>query len=380
VGLTTELLRILALLIVANSLISFLNAEHHCWRQYAIPAAAGVVGTLVALGYVALLHSRQGIHSVAWGLVAGAVSTVAILSPRWLWQLRLREVWQLRPRAAVQKCGTLLWPLLLGAICWRFDPLLDRYLGSYQSTGSIAHLSYAGRLATALSIIGISGLSIVAFPTMAAHAAAGRHDRLCAELAAAWRLLVVLLVPLAAGLALFSEPVAKLLFEDGRFGPADTRAVAWLIVWYLGMIVGTGLGDLLSRTMFALHDTRTPAVVGLLGFAFAAALKFWLAPRLGAAGLAAATSAFFVFQPAVLAAILLRRLGSPMLAGALASLVRSCGCAAAACLAAHLVGRLTTPFAVLPAAAAGALVYTALLWLAGDEFALRLSRSLFRLR
>ena len=80
VALTATLLRIVSLLVVANSLISFLNAASHCLRRFALPAAAGVVGTLVTLAYVALLHSRQGIHAAAWGVVIGAAATHADLA------------------------------------------------------------------------------------------------------------------------------------------------------------------------------------------------------------------------------------------------------------------------------------------------------------
>lgn len=378
IALTAELLRILAVLVAANSLISFLNAVHHCLRQFALPAAAGVFGTLVTLAYVALCHTRQGIHAAAWGVALGAAATNVLLLPAWLAQLRFPEAWRLRALPAVRRCGALLLPLLVGSLCWRFDPLLDRYLGSYLETGSISHLAYAWRLANALSIIGISGLSIVAFPAMAAHAAAGRHTDLAAEFAAAWRLLLVLVVPLAAGLLVGSQPVTKLLFEDGRFGPADTRAVAKLLLIYLAVIVGTGLGDLLSRTLYALRDTRTPAIVGLIGFALAAALKFWLAPNFGAAGLAAATAVYFVLNPALLAAILLRRLGPAMFAGSGLCLLRSAVCAAAACLAAMAVLQTGWSYAVIPAITAGGLIYAAGLWLLGDEFAARVYRTNWR--
>src|SRR5262249_19805638 len=56
--LTAELLRVLSALILANSLIAYLNALFHCFRRFVAPAVAGVVGTLVTLSYVVAMHDR----------------------------------------------------------------------------------------------------------------------------------------------------------------------------------------------------------------------------------------------------------------------------------------------------------------------------------
>ena len=370
-SLAARLLRILAGLIVANSLVSFLNALHQCLRQFALPAAGGVIGTLVTVGYVALFIERQGIDAAAYGVLIGGLTTAAILVPPWLSQLRERQAWTLVPGAAVRRCLTLLVPLVLGSIYWRLDPLLDRYLGSFLSAGSLSHLGYAGRLTGALMLVGTSGLSAVTFPALAGHAAEGRRAELNAEIAHAWRLLIVLLTPVVLGLIGFSEPVTRLLYEGGAFSARDTQQVARLIVLSVGMIVGAGCGDLLSRVMYALHDTRTPVVVGFAGFMLGAALKFGLLRSWGAAGLVAATSTFYLFHAAVLTAVLLHRLGGDMLAGAAACLARSGVSAALACVAAWAVIQVPLTWAVLPAAAAGAVTYGLALWLLGDEFARR---------
>jgi len=143
---------------------------------------------------------------------------------------------------------------------------------------------------------------------------------------------------------------------------------------YVGAILGAGLGDLLSRTFYAQHDTLTPVLVCALVFALAAGLKFMLAPRYGAAGLVAATSAYYVLNTGALVAILVGRLSPAMLEGLPAATARTTMSAAIACLVAGLVIRLPWPAAVLPAAASGAVVYLAVMWLLGDEFVRKLTR------
>jgi putative peptidoglycan lipid II flippase len=379
-ALTAQLLRISSLLIVANSLISFLNSLYHCVHRFAQPAAAGVVGTLITVAYVAALH-RQGIHAVAWGVVLGAAVTAGLLLPLLAIHLAASGTWRQPPHEATRRSLWLLLPLVVGAVFWRLDPLLDRLLGSYLPTGSIAHLGYAWRLANSLSLIGGSGLAIVAFRSVVSHAAAGNRDSMNAEVAHAWRLLAVVLIPVACGLVVFSEPVTRLLFERGRFTPDDTRAVATLVTLYVGVVVGAGAGDLLSRSLYALHDTRTPVLVGMIAFGVGAAFKVLLVREYEAAGLAAATSLFYLVNAAALAVIVSIRLGGNWLSGTAACMLRSGAAAAAGCIAAGIVLRwLAAPWAVLPAAAVGAALYVVILWLLGDEFARRFARTVIGAR
>jgi len=371
-SLTTSLWRILSLLIVANSLIAYLNALFHSYQRFAPPALAGVLGTLVTLAYVILLHHRQGIHAVAWGVVVGAAATIAVLLPFFAKKIWQSTAWIQPIHSGSRRCLWLLLPLLLASLYWRLDPLLDRFLGSYLPSGNIAHMGFAWRLISGLMLIGTSGLSIVAFPTIAAHAAASRKAELNAELAHAIRFFLFLIIPVCVGLAIFAQPVVRLLFEHGKFSADDTQAVALLVVLYIGVIFGAGLGDLLSRTFYSLQDMLTPVLVSTLVFTLAAALKFALVSRHAAAGLVAPTSLYFFLNSVLLAALLLRRLSPQILAGVPAALFRSVTSSAIACLAAYLFLIWPQPLAVLPAAAVGAASYTAVMLLLGDPFAIKI--------
>lgn len=375
--LTARLIAVLSLLVLANSMISYLNALFHSYGRFARPAVAGVVGTLVTLVYVIVFQQPQGIMAVAWGVVIGAAVTALMLLPLFVGQIWESGSWKDRPlHASTRQSLALLVPLVLGAIYWRLDPLLDRFLGSYLQAGTIAHIGYAWRLVSGLMLLGTSGLSIVAFPAIARHAAAGRRAGLNMELAHAIRFYLFLIVPVCIGLAAFRVPVVRLLFERGRFMPADTRAVALMVMLYTGVIFGAGLGDLLSRTFYAQQNTLTPVIVHSVAFTLAAALKFFAIAPWGAAGLVAATSVFYLLNIAILGAILLRQLGPDMLAGSGGTLLRSIVSSIIACLAASTVMFLRIAWAVLPAAACGGMVYLLVMAVMRDEFAMKFCRQM----
>lgn len=375
--LAAELLTASAPLIVLNTLSSFLYALFHAYGRFAAPARAGMVGTLITVGYVAVMHERQGIFAVAWAVVIGAATTVALLSPLFFEKCWFARVSMFRPQPQMGRMLRLLFPLVAASLFWRLDPLLDRYLGSRLPTGSLAHIGYAWRLIGGLMVIGTSGLSVVAFPAIAAHAAAGRREELNRELAYAMRFFVVLMTPICVGVAAFAQPVVRLLFEHGKFTGSDSAAVAWLVAIYVGAIFGAGLGDVVSRTFYAQHDTLTPVIVSAVVFGIAAGLKIALVGSQGATALVAATSLYFVANAGVLLVVLVRRMTPAILAGVAAAALRAVLGSVVACLVAALVLRWPSVWVVLPAAACAAVTYLLSLRLMGDEFAMRMTGTLF---
>lgn len=361
-------LRILSVLVFGNCLTAYLNALYHAYRRFAEPAAAGVAGTLVTFVYVYWMHPQQGIYGVVYGVVAGVAVTNLVLLPLFVAQCT-RGGWpSLAVHQGTRRCLVLLAPLVLGAIIWRLDPLVDRYLGSYLDQGSIAQMGYASRLTSGLMLIGTSGLAIVAFSSIAAHAAARRREALNQELAHALRFFLFLMVPICVGVSVYSGPVVRLLYEYGKFTVEDTHSVAVLLVLSVGVIQGAGLSDLLSRTFYAEHDTRIPVIVSIVTFVLAVGLKCLLVGPLGAPGIVAATSIYSLLNVVILGAILVRRNSLGLLAGTGGSLLRSVVGSTVACLAAAFVFVLPWRIAVLPGALVGAGVYVVVMWVLRDEF------------
>jgi putative peptidoglycan lipid II flippase len=181
------------------------------------------------------------------------------------------------------------------------------------------------------------------------------------------------MLPICVGVAAFAQPVVRLLFEHGKFTGTDTAAVAWLVALYVGAIFGAGLGDVVSRTFYAQHDTLTPVIVSAVVFGIAAGLKIALVGSRGATALVAATSLYFVANAGVLLVVLVGRMTPAILTGVAAAAARAIAGTVVACLVAALVIRWPSVWAVVPAAAGAAVAYLLALRLMGDEFAMRIT-------
>lgn len=376
---TAELFQILSSLIVWNTLGGLARAWNHCLGRFAMSGLAGVIGNGVTLAVVWQRAGTGGMGAVAQAVSIGAVVAFGLQMP---WIAMVSRGWPVTPesQAALRRCFVLMLPLLLLLALTQLDPLLDRYLTSKLSQGSVSQLGYATRLAAAVLTLSTSGLAVVAFPALARHAADRDDEKLRAEIAAALRFLMLLLIPVVAALMWFGQPLIRDLLERGRFSPDDTRAVAVTLVVLCGMIVGGSLGEVATKVFFSRQNTRTPVIVGLIGFSVGVALKFAWVRTSGVVGLAAATSAFYLINALTMLTLTAWQLGLGIFRGVLGTMLRvACGTAAAVGIG-QLVFRTSLPCPSLWGAAAGGIGLLVVLLLLRDEVAWRAVRVLFPAR
>jgi putative peptidoglycan lipid II flippase len=90
--------------------------------------------------------------------------------------------------------------------------------------------------------------------------------------------------------------------------------VAWALLFYALGLIGHGLVEILSRAFYALHDTKTPVLIGVgamslnlvMSFLFVWLFRIWkLMPH---GGLALANSAATLIESAILLVLMRKRL------------------------------------------------------------------------
>jgi putative peptidoglycan lipid II flippase len=90
--------------------------------------------------------------------------------------------------------------------------------------------------------------------------------------------------------------------------------VSWALLWYTAGLVGHSIVEILSRAFYALHDTKTPVIVGTIAmvlnvvFSFGFAWMFNLMGWMPHGGLALANSFATALEGAVLFVLMRKRL------------------------------------------------------------------------
>ncbi|HXI26835.1 MAG TPA: murein biosynthesis integral membrane protein MurJ [Vicinamibacterales bacterium] len=309
--LTRVVLPFLPMVAVAAAAMGMLNSLHH----YFVPALAPAmfnVATIVGVVTLVPVMTAIGwppIMAVAIAALAGGVGQLAIQ-----WPSLRREGFRYRvlldpSSPALRRVLMLMGPGTIGLAATQVNLFVNTLLATSQGTGAASWLTYAFRLM--YLPIGLFGVSIgtAVLPAVSRHATAGDVAAMRRTISRGLGLMLMLNVPATIGLIVLATPIVQLLFERGRFVPADTAATAAAVRCYAIGLAGYSAVRIASPAFYAIGESRTPAFVSGAVIAINVVASVLLVRAMGFAGLALGTSIAAMANAAVLLWLLRARLG-----------------------------------------------------------------------
>ncbi len=309
VGLTRVMFVSMVFLALSGFVTGYLNAH----RQFTIPAVAPLVFNVVIIMGVLPLSHRIGIAGVAVSFLLGWAAQFLVQLPaahraglRWSPRVDLTH-------PAIREMGRLAVPAMLGLAVIEINSNVDRFFASFlppqPGVDYVAVLDYAFQLVQApVSIFAVS-LATALFPTLARHAAARSPEALRETTSLGLRGVLFTMMPVTAAMLAMSPLIVRVVFQRGAFAPAATTAVALGLVGFAVGTVPYAAYYIVTRTYYALHDTRTPVRVGLYMILLNAVGDVVLMRWLGHTGIALSTSLVAITNVGWLLWLLGRRLG-----------------------------------------------------------------------
>ena len=263
-----------------------------------IGAVLGLTPFLPNGGYAAAVGvAIAGLLQWLWLFLSCSRDGVAmnLVRPRWT-KLQARLI-------------ALATPVAIGGGVQTISAMLDVVWASWMPIGTISALYYADRLAQLpLGVVGIA-IGTALLPLLSRQLRAGHDEAAMANQNRAIEFGLLFCLPAALALWQLAEPVIRILFERGNFGPSDTvRAAGALAALAIGLPAFV-LVKALTPGFFAREDTKTPLYVAIAAIAGNAALNafFLLATSLHATGIALASSAAGWINAFLLGGILIGR-------------------------------------------------------------------------
>ncbi|MDY6845907.1 MAG: murein biosynthesis integral membrane protein MurJ, partial [Chloroflexota bacterium] len=263
-ALTINLLRIMLPSVVIFGLSGLVMGILNAHQVFLIPAIAPAMYSVGMILGTSLLPQAWGIQRLAYGVVGGALLHLLVQIPR---LLKLRErayhaYLGLRDKA-VMSVFRLMGPRLLGVAVVQMNFIVNTIIALGQPEGSVTAITLAFSLMMMPQMAVAQSAAIASLPTFSAQVALGKLDEMRASLASTLRAVLLLAIPASVGLILLRTPLVATLYQRGAFTESSTELVAWALLWYAAGLVGHSLVEILSRAFYALHDTRTPVIVGV---------------------------------------------------------------------------------------------------------------------
>jgi putative peptidoglycan lipid II flippase len=315
VALTVRYLRMMlpaaAIFGLSGLVMGILNSR----QVFLVPALTPSMYNLGMIFGVLVLAPTMGLDGLVIGVLIGASLHLLVQLPT-----LLRQRGQYFPGLGLdlpetREVGRLMLPRLLGVAVLHLNFWVNTNLATYMEEGSPSALQFGFRLMLMPQAVLAQSIAIAVLPTFSAQAARGRLDDLRSALAASLRGVLLLSLPASLGLMLLHRPLVVLVYERGQFDPRSTDLVAWALLWYAAGLVGHALVEVLARSFYALHDTRTPVIIGAsaMGLNVALSLLFaYLFTQIGwmpHGGLALANSLATGIEAVGLLVLMRRRLG-----------------------------------------------------------------------
>ncbi len=314
-ALTVNLLRIMLPSAVIFGLSGLVMGILNSHQVFFIPALTPAMYRLGMIFGVLFLSPSMGIYGLAWGVLIGACLHLMLQIPS---LLRLKGSYF--PTLGlkipdVRHVAILMAPRMFGVAVVQLNSWVNILLASYMMEGSLTGIKWGFTMMLMPQAIIAQAIATAAMPTLSAQYALGKIDDLRNSIATSLRGILLLAIPASIGMILLREPIVALMLQYGKFTEASTQLISWALLWYSAGLVGHCVVEILARAFYAMHDTKTPVLVGAvamgLNVGFSVLFSRWFSQMgwMPLGGLALANSLATGLEAVSLLILMRRRLG-----------------------------------------------------------------------
>jgi putative peptidoglycan lipid II flippase len=255
---------------------SLIGAILNSRGSFAAPMWTPIVNNVVVIGVLGLYVAMAGLrkspatisgHEVALlglGTTLGIVAQTVALVPA------LRRVgfrWQPRTdfhRAEVAEIGRMAGWMFGYIATTQISLLVATKLATDANQTGITDYNYAWLLfQLPYAVVGISVITAL-LPRMSAHASERRYRLVRQDFSTGIRLAASIVVPCSLVLAVLGPALAELFFAHGATSVSQARYMGVVFAVFCLGLLPYMLFQLQLRVFYSLHDSKTPAIIGVV--------------------------------------------------------------------------------------------------------------------
>lgn len=311
--LTVALTQVMFPYIVLISMVALASGILNTWSEFKIPAFTPVLLNLSFIGCAVFLAPQ--LHEPIWALaiavILGGLAQLGLQA----WALARRGLLADLPhllRNPFQSLGqtwkdervrrilTLMLPASLAVSVAQVSLVINTHIASRLAEGSVSWLSFADRLMEfPTALLGVA-LGTVLLPSLTKAHSMNDPARVSQLIDWGLRLVLLLALPAALGLAVLAPALTAGLFHYGAFDLEDLNMTAYAMQGYAIGLLGLIAVKVLAPGFYAQQDIKTPVKIALATLVLTQLLNLVFVPLMGHAGLAVATSLAACFNAGLL--------------------------------------------------------------------------------
>lgn len=277
---------VIALHAILSVIKAFLNAKEH----FAAPEMSGILWNIIFILTAILLSKKLGIYSLAIGVTLGSISQIIVQFP-YLKKFNIRYSIMLSlNHPSIKEAKRLFTGALIATSIVPINSFVGRVIASYLPQGEVASLAYAFRI----FILPFSLFAVPVYTVMFSKISKLYHEKdmrgIYSHIDSSFILLCITLIPSTILLCSTGDSIIKILYERGAFTSKETFTTNRALFGYGTGILFYALSLSLVRVFNALHDMKTPAVIGISSIVINAVLASLLMKQFNNLGISLATS------------------------------------------------------------------------------------------
>ena len=173
-------------------------------------------------------------------------------TPKFSWAVNFKDI---------KKVALTSLPRTLGMAFNNISLICIIAMASFLKSGSISIFNFSFNLQSVpLNIIGIS-YAVAAFPTLAKSFSVGKTEEFKKHLKQAGRAIVFWSLPVIFLFIVLRAQIVRVILGSGSFSWDNTRLVAACLAIFSLSVLAQGMITLLSRTYYAVGNTKRPLIV-----------------------------------------------------------------------------------------------------------------------
>lgn len=270
------LMRIMFLSPIILGASNMISGVLQVFHRFLVTAIAPLLYNLGIIFGILVLAPDFGLPGLAWGVVLGGLLHLAVQLPALFFSgFRYKLNFNYKD-PGVTKTIKLMIPRSIGLGAGQLNTIATTAIASTLMAGSIAVFNLANNLSSILVTAVAVSVSTAAFPAMSLAFLRQENEKFLNKFSILFRQIIFLVVPVGLLLLVLRAQIVRVVLGAGRFGWVDTKLTTACLGILAFNLMAQAVILFLSKTFYAAHNTKIPAILGVLTVAFNISLSLLL--------------------------------------------------------------------------------------------------------